>query len=136
LSKNKQEIITDDNQLIWQSTIEDIMASATWFETKDPNVLQVLTGITSAVTGTAPSQVFSAGAVVSPRAVPRLVTKIVTVADASGNSDTYYLIDSHVDGEIVTSFLKQDGSFEGAPVKFMMNRGGTFIAQTKTYTGS
>lgn len=129
LSKNRKEILTDDTGTIWLSTIEDIGIDATWFESKNPDALALLTGIVSTTaTGT-----ISSGTIIATRELPRLITKIVTVADSAGKFDVYYLIDSSVDGTLLTSFLKYDGSFEGSNIKFNMNRGGTFVQSLQTY---
>lgn len=130
ITKWRSEIITDDNDLIWLSTIEDISIDATWFESHDPNAIWVLTGITPVLA----TWTYSAGAVIKPRQLPRLVAKIVTVADGNGKIDTYYLIDSSVDWTLLQNFLKYDGNFEGAPIKLKLNRGGTYIESIQTYT--
>lgn len=59
---------------------------------------------------------------------PRLVVKIVTVADASGKTQEEYLVDASISGSIVDSFLDPaNNDIEGSPIELTTNKGGYLL---------
>lgn len=122
---DKQEVITDDTGLIYSSGKAEAIVKANWYESKNPEVQAILTGINAVnvVTGTDTDSVTAYN--IKNRSLPRFAIKIEGIRGT--RKEKYYVSDGTISGQIITQFLKADGAPEGSSVEMKASEGGFVI---------
>lgn len=123
---DKQSVITDDTGLIYASAKRSVKITATWYESKNPEVLTTLIGVGSVKdpkTGT-PNDIYSAYELKRGE-LSRFAVKIDGLIDGT-KKEKYYIVDATIAGQIITQFQKNDGSLEGSNIEIEASEGGFF----------
>jgi hypothetical protein len=100
--------------------------------TKDPHILQLLTG-EKAVLDTATNTYYSSTKSVCTQ-IPQVVAKIVSCPDENGDVDTYYLLPTTLAGTIATMFKDYcENDFEGSELELELASGGCMFKKVTTF---
>lgn len=120
----KQETETDDTGLIYSSSTRKASIKATWYESKSPEVLAILTGIPAVKHPNSGSATDNYTAYnLESAELPRFAVKIEGLRKGQ-KAETYYISDATIGGQIITQFLKKKGGLEGSSVEIMASDGG------------
>ncbi len=126
-SANLVEVLVDDgNGKIFGTVKPNAKITATWYESKNVDVREILTGI-AAVTVTESSIDYDVtGVEKKTRTEPRFVAVIIATRE-DGKVEEYWMTDAKVSGEVITAFLKSAGEPTGSNITIELNDGGTFV---------
>lgn len=132
LTDNLVEVEADDTGTLKKFTRPAISVAGNWFEVGDVDALAVILGINSLDVAGSPNSV-NWGFNITTRDIPELIVKIVTVANDAGESDTAYVYDSGISGDLVLSFLDivRAGDLPASPFDFQGNKGGFVLVNSE-----
>lgn len=123
-SADKNEVITDDNGLIYASVKKALSIKATWYESKNPEVLAIISGVNTKKDTT---DLYS-GYVVQRGELPQFVVKIE--GKINGKTELYYITQATVGGQVITQFKKNSGEVQGSEIEITASDAGIFVKKT------
>jgi len=122
---DKKEVITDDTGLIFTSAKAGATVKATWYESKNVDVGEILTGISSVTQVDGANTNNLIGYKITNRVLPRFAVKIQGTRGTK--IEQYYISDATIGGSLITQFLKSDGEPQGSSVEITANEGGMIL---------
>lgn len=126
-SANLVEVLVDDgNGKIFGTVKPNAKITATWYESKNVDVREILTGIAAVTITESLVDYDLTGMQKATRTEPRFVAVIIATRE-DGKVEEYWMTDAKVSGEVITAFLKSSGEPTGSNITLELNDGGVFV---------
>lgn len=133
-SENQIKVETDDNGVIYSAYTPTAKISGNWFETGEIGSLEKMLGVEVLnVWGSPASKIY--GQNITTKELPKIVIKIVGKDDTNGKSNTVYLYDAGMSGDVIQSFIDvvRAGDINPSPFEFLGNKWGLWLVSAERY---